>query len=361
MPRADGTPGRNDSSAVATCQCSGKPTKVTVICEVTAVAVLVTAVASARTTAVPRNTSAPTISGTAREGDTLTANNGGWANSPTAFTYQWQRCSSSGSGCANITGAVAKTYRLTAADVGRTVRVLVTAVNAEGQSTVHWRHTFWIFGLLGLVWCGFFWWWFRDRPEQKTTVNAAELQLIRQGEAHTETAHANVPWRRLLTSYNLWVLCAMYSCSAYGWYFNITYLPGYLTSRFGVSKDSAGGLVFSFMAGAPLLFGSLACLVGGVLTDQFIRRTGERLADVFDWPGLLGGPWPFGSSASITPAVATRTSRSGSCSSLVSAGSAGRAAGPIAPSVRTADQRTKRSVSFSAFVTAGAAAEASGP
>src|SRR5262249_26714863 len=33
---------------------------------------------------------------------------------------------------------------------------------------------------------------------------------------------------------------------------------------------------FSVLAGAPLLLGSLACLAGGLLTDSFIRRTGNR-------------------------------------------------------------------------------------
>src|SRR5207248_11218170 len=32
----------------------------------------------------------------------------------------------------------------------------------------------------------------------------------------------------------------------------------------------------SLMAGAPLLVGSMACLTGGVMTDAFIRRTGNR-------------------------------------------------------------------------------------
>jgi MFS family permease len=32
----------------------------------------------------------------------------------------------------------------------------------------------------------------------------------------------------------------------------------------------------SLLAGAPLLAGYLACLVGGLLTDAFIRRTGDR-------------------------------------------------------------------------------------
>ena len=98
-------------------------------------AALLTGVASARTAAVPRNTSAPTVSGTAREGNTLTAHNGSWANTPTSFAYQWQRCGADGTGCADISGATKQAYTLTAADVDHTVRVQVTGSNSDGQAT----------------------------------------------------------------------------------------------------------------------------------------------------------------------------------------------------------------------------------
>jgi hypothetical protein len=100
-----------------------------------AVGLLVAGVASARTAAVPQNTSAATVSGNTREGETLTAANGTWNNSPAKFTYQWQRCSSTGTGCADITGAQDRTYTLGAADADHTLRVVVTASNADGQSS----------------------------------------------------------------------------------------------------------------------------------------------------------------------------------------------------------------------------------
>jgi sugar phosphate permease len=83
----------------------------------------------------------------------------------------------------------------------------------SGAKVVHWRHTFWMFGLLGVGWCVIFWLWFRDRPEQKPAVNAAELALIQGDEGPPEAAHAQVPWLRLLTNANLWVLCMMYFCA----------------------------------------------------------------------------------------------------------------------------------------------------
>jgi MFS family permease len=159
------------------------------------------------------------------------------------------------------------------------VLALIVEHRADGETTVSWRHTFWIFGALGVVWTGCFWWWFRDRPEQKEGVNEAEIALIHAGEPRHHGEKLQVPWLRLLSSGNLWLLCGMYWCGAYGWYFNITYLPDYLHEQFGVPKGvkwTSEWWSFSLMAGLPLLFGSTACLFGGLMTDWFIKRTGNR-------------------------------------------------------------------------------------
>jgi MFS family permease len=154
--------------------------------------------------------------------------------------------------------------------------LVFTAVAEDGTKTVYWRHTFWIFGVLGVMWCVVFWWWFRDRPEQHPSVNEGELALIRRGKnVGQPTTAAGVPWMRLLCNANLWILCVTYFCSAYGWYFNITYLPGYLTEVYGLNRQEQPVLA-GLLTGAPLLCGSVACLVGGILTDMFIRYTGNR-------------------------------------------------------------------------------------
>lgn len=196
-------------------------------------------------------------------------------------------------------------------------------VTLTGVEVAHWRHMFWIFGCIGVVWCLGFWLWFRDRPEQHPAVGGLELAHIRGGDhapvegaarigevekclgqAHgsgafferpdgitssppspmanrqdgvgrDEPSHAGVPWRHILGSPNLWLLCLMYFCAAYGWYFNITWLPKYLREQ-GVTEQSHGFLMFSLLSGAPLLSGSVGCLVGGMLTDRFVRLTGNR-------------------------------------------------------------------------------------
>jgi hypothetical protein len=91
--------------------------------------------ATAARAAAPVNSAPPTITGTAKVGATLTASDGTWTNSPTSFSYQWQRCSSDGTGCGDITGATSKTYSPTNGDVGHALRVAVTAGNADGKAS----------------------------------------------------------------------------------------------------------------------------------------------------------------------------------------------------------------------------------
>ncbi|HEX6657591.1 MAG TPA: hypothetical protein VF065_05890, partial [Ilumatobacter sp.] len=82
----------------------------------------------------PAGTTAPTVNGTAREGQTLTAAAGGWTGTGPVISYQWQRCQPA---CENIVGASAKTYVPAASDVGSTLRVGVTGSNPAGAPTAY--------------------------------------------------------------------------------------------------------------------------------------------------------------------------------------------------------------------------------
>ncbi len=98
--------------------------------------------------AAPENTVAPSISGTAQQGQVLTANHGTWTNEPTSYSYQWARCNSSGAECANISGATSSTYTLAEADIGHTLVAKVTATNAGGSNSASSSATSVVQGLL---------------------------------------------------------------------------------------------------------------------------------------------------------------------------------------------------------------------
>lgn len=84
----------------------------------------------------PVNTQSPSVSGSMVEGSTLTVNRGSWTGGETiTYAYQWLRCDAGGGNCGSIAGATGTQYRLTASDVGRKIRVDVTARNSAGTTT----------------------------------------------------------------------------------------------------------------------------------------------------------------------------------------------------------------------------------
>jgi hypothetical protein len=85
----------------------------------------------------PSATTAPTVAGTAGLGRQLTANIGVYSgDAPVKTAFTWQRCDATGGACRAITSARAITYFPTAADVGYTLRITVTATNGYGNLVV---------------------------------------------------------------------------------------------------------------------------------------------------------------------------------------------------------------------------------
>ncbi len=84
----------------------------------------------------PAITTNPTISGTAKVGETLTATAGNTTGTPTpTSTFQWQRSDNGVSGWSDISGATSTTYVLISADETKYFRVSQTATNVEGSVT----------------------------------------------------------------------------------------------------------------------------------------------------------------------------------------------------------------------------------
>jgi hypothetical protein len=103
-------------------------------------ALVIVAAAYSAPQAAPVNVEPPTITGTPRVGELLTAQNGTWDNSPTEFRYRWLRCNGGGNSCA-LLAADGQTYRVAQADVGSTMRVRVTAVNVDGSTNARSEQT----------------------------------------------------------------------------------------------------------------------------------------------------------------------------------------------------------------------------
>ena len=82
----------------------------------------------------PTNVSRPTITGTPQAGNSLTATLGTWDGDPEpTLSARWQSCVEAD--CTDLLGATGTTYSVRDSDVGRALRVVVTAENVSGSAS----------------------------------------------------------------------------------------------------------------------------------------------------------------------------------------------------------------------------------
>jgi sugar phosphate permease len=134
-----------------------------------------------------------------------------------------------------------------------------------------WAVPFWLLAGLGWLWCAGFWTWFRNRPGEMRGVNAAERDLIEAGQPVALTPAGPLPWSRFLGSRNVWGLCLMYGFVGFAGNFITSLLPVYLKDHRQLSDRTT-----AWLSGLPLACGVVSCVLGGVVSDRLIRRTGSR-------------------------------------------------------------------------------------
>ncbi|RWR01765.1 glucarate transporter [[Pantoea] beijingensis] len=147
-------------------------------------------------------------------------------------------------------------------------------------SQVGWAHVFWFMGGLGII-LSFIWLKVIHDPVDHPGVNKAELEYMEQGGAlinmDQKKEDRKVSWReklnqikQLLTSrMMIGVYLGQYCINALTYFF-ITWFPVYLVQARGMSILKAG-----FVASVPAVCGFLGGVLGGVISDWLMRRTGS--------------------------------------------------------------------------------------
>jgi predicted MFS family arabinose efflux permease len=131
------------------------------------------------------------------------------------------------------------------------------------QSRFGWRASFFVFGVLGLVWAEVWYLWFRDSPEEKAGGGR------KQAAALPSQGH-QFPWRAALRSSSVLALMGTALCYVYVYTFFQTWFHTFLVKGRGFSDES---LLLS-----ALPYGVAACanLGGGVVSDALVRKMGIR-------------------------------------------------------------------------------------
>jgi sugar phosphate permease len=121
-----------------------------------------------------------------------------------------------------------------------------------------------------------FWFAYRDLPENHTMVNAAELARIRgvdstgAPKAANIEARPNVPWGTLLRSSNMWAIMLAYFTYVYCLWIFLSWLPSYLIEFRHFTLIKVG-----IFASLPLWAGVVGDTVGGLATDWLLKKTGS--------------------------------------------------------------------------------------
>jgi MFS family permease len=145
-----------------------------------------------------------------------------------------------------------------------------------------WRAPFICFGVLGLMWSAVWFWYYRDSPRDHMAVNAAERDLICStlNGIHSRQTRA-VPWKRIFSSPQMWIISVMYFCYAYNIGMYLVWFPKYLNAQRGYNLREMG-----MYASLPLLAGTAGDLCGGWISDMWLKRFGtlksaRRIVAVF--------------------------------------------------------------------------------
>ena len=136
-----------------------------------------------------------------------------------------------------------------------------------------WQASFYLFGVLGVVWGGVWYWWYRDSPAEKVGVTPAELAEI--GDRSASHAHHGLPWGAAMRSGNLWRIMAIAACYVYVLAFFQSWFQTYLVRGRGFAE------VDLLLSSLPYLVGAGGNLLGGFASDWLVRRfdlkSGRRL------------------------------------------------------------------------------------
>jgi MFS family permease len=151
-----------------------------------------------------------------------------------------------------------------------------------------WRASFYAFGILGVAWSTFWYWWFRDSPAEKVGVSPAEL-----AETHdlVPKAEHGMPWGTALRSGNLWALMGIAACYLYTMYFFQSWFQTFLVKGRGFSETD---LLLSTL---PYLVGACANASGGAAGNALVQKLGLK------WGRRSVGLVGLGSAALFTVAV----------------------------------------------------------
>ena len=135
------------------------------------------------------------------------------------------------------------------------------------QARYGWRASFFLFGVLGVIWAAVWYAWFRDSPSEKAGIAPEELHEIGPPLAGH---HGGLPWARALRQPTFWTFAAIGASYVYSLGFFQAWLQTYLVRGHGYSEAALA------LSSLTYAIGACANVMGGIAGDWLVRRVGLR-------------------------------------------------------------------------------------
>ncbi len=131
-----------------------------------------------------------------------------------------------------------------------------------------WRTTFFINGMIGLVWVLVCYSWFRNNPSEMKGISEKEKKYIEENRQF-QTLHGALSWRSALKNRNLLTLAVAFLCSQWGNYFFIAWMPVYLQEGKHFSENEMKMTSFYVF-----ITGVVVVLSVGIVSDWLVKKKG---------------------------------------------------------------------------------------
>jgi MFS family permease len=139
------------------------------------------------------------------------------------------------------------------------------------QKAFGWQTVFYFLGVIGVVWVMVWYGWYRNFPSEKPGISEAELLDIQEGIKEKPKAVA-IPWLRILSRGQFWIILTMYGCYVWGSWFFFSWWHTYLVKGRGMSQEE-----MAFFSAFPFLLSMGANVAGGFVSDFLSHRLGRKL------------------------------------------------------------------------------------
>ena len=143
--------------------------------------------------------------------------------------------------------------------------IIVPILSAYG-----WHTVFFLFSIIGIIWGIIWFFWFHENPSEMPGITNEEIIKIEANRKIKKNA-TPLSFKKIIENRNLWALTMMYFFYQFGAYFFLFFLPKYLRQGRGFSEIEMG-----FFSSMPFVLGAISCLLGGYLSDFFVKRIGLK-------------------------------------------------------------------------------------